>query len=241
MSKQYVFILFAAVISIITVLSCKHEILNPNPPGGGGGTGGGGTGPTTPPCSTDTVYFTQQVLPILISNCSMSGCHDVASHQDGVVLTTYEKIMSTAEVRPGNPNDSELYEVLVENDPDDRMPYNRPPLPQDQIALIRKWIQQGAKNNSCVNACDTTNVTYTATIKTLIAGKCQGCHSGSAPQGGIDLSTHTGLKAKVTDGRLWGAINHASGFSPMPKNGNKLSDCEISQIRIWIDKGSPNN
>jgi hypothetical protein len=27
----------------------------------------------------------------------------------------------------------------------------------------------------------------------------------------------------------------------MPKSGAKLSDCRITQIRIWIESGTPNN
>ena len=38
-----------------------------------------------------------------------------------------------------------------------------------------------------------------------------------------------------------GTINHASGFSRMPKGGGKLTDCEISQLQKWIDNGILNN
>ncbi|HPG11952.1 MAG TPA: c-type cytochrome, partial [Chitinophagaceae bacterium] len=193
-------------------------------------------------CDPDKVYFEQQVLPILISNCAMSGCHDNASHQDGVILTSYQTVMATADVRPGRPENSDLYEVIIDTDLEDRMP--RPPqapLQQDQIALIRKWIEQGALDLTCNSGCDTTQFTYTATIKPIIVNYCQGCHNGTAAQGGIDLSTYNGVKTKIDDGRLWGAINHLPGYSPMPKNGNKLADCEITQIRKWIEAGSPNN
>ncbi|HEY0356434.1 MAG TPA: c-type cytochrome domain-containing protein, partial [Flavisolibacter sp.] len=207
---------------MIPVLSCKHEIPVDNT----------GPGPVNPPsvtCSPDTVYFQQQVLPIIVSNCSMSGCHDAASHQDGVVLTNYNSIMNTGEVNPGNPGNSKIWEVITDNDPSDRMP--PPPqaaLTQEQKDIVRKWIMQGAKNNSCQpTSCDTTNVTYSVTVKNIVSNKCQGCHSSSVPSGGIDLSTYTGLKAKVTDGRLWGAVNHLSGYSPMPKGGTRLSDCEL--------------
>jgi hypothetical protein len=225
------------------IYACKHEIPRNVPPpvgGPGGGSGGGNTGPT---CSPDTVYFVQRVLPIFLSNCAMSGCHDAITRQDGVVLTDYASIMSTGDVRPGNPNGSEIWEKITETDPSERMPPPpRSALPADQKELIRTWILQGARNNSCASAsCDSTNVTYTATIKPIVSLKCQGCHSGSTPQGGIDLSTYAGVKAKVTDGRLFGAVNHLPGFSPMPKNGAKLSTCELAQIKKWIDAGALNN
>ena len=121
-------------------------------------------------------------------------------------------------------------------------PPPRNPLSQQQINLIYKWIQQGAKNNSCESSvCDTATVTYTASIRPILNTYCMGCHSSSAPQGGIDYSTYAGVKAKVDDGRLLGAINHQAGFSAMPKNGNKLSECDLAKFRIWIAAGAANN
>jgi hypothetical protein len=90
--------------------------------------------------------------------------------------------------------------------------------------------------------CDTTNVTYASTITPLITRyACGNCHSGNAPTGGFTLTSYNGLKAKVTDGRLLGAITHANGFSPMPQGGNKMSECDINQFRAWINRGALNN
>jgi hypothetical protein len=232
---------FAALAFLLSVISCKHEI--PGTPGTGGGTGGGGSTPPTVTCSADTVYFQQQVLPIFISNCSLSGCHDVTSHRDGVILTDYQNIINTGDIRPFRPGDSEVYEKITDHDPDDRMPPPpRNPLSSSQINTIYKWIMQGAKNNSCqATVCDSGNVTYNNTIKPLVANKCLGCHSSSAPAAGYDFSQHAVLKARAMDGKLWGSVNHNPGFSPMPKNGLKLTACELTQVRKWIDAGAPNN
>lgn len=243
--KKIIFYTVAAFTLVGFALSCKHEIPDPGT-AGGGGTGGGGTGGGTgggQTCSPDTAYFQQQVLPILQSNCAVSGCHDAISRQNGVQLTDYNKIITTGDVRAGNPNNSEIWEKINESDPSDRMPPPpRPALSQAQKDIIRKWILQGAKNNSCVaSSCDSLNVTYSASIKNIVTNKCQGCHSGGAPSGGIDLSTYNGIKTKVNDGRLWGAVNHLPGYSAMPKNGQKLSDCEIGIFRKWIAAGAPNN
>ena len=241
MAGKYSLLISAIVcfgIIILFSIGCRHEIMALNTT-----TGGNDTTVNTPvPCDPNKIYFKQQVLPILISNCAMSSCHDDASHQDGVILTSYEKVMSTGDVRSGRPESSDLYNVLIENDPNKRMP--RPPqnpLSPLQIQIIYKWIQQGALNLSCNNLCDVNNFTFSGAIRTMISNKCQGCHSGGSPQGGIDLSTYTGVKARVLDGKLWGAINHLPGFSPMPKNGAKLSDCEITQFRKWMDAGALNN
>lgn len=102
------------------------------------------------PCHPDTVYFARDILPLLLSSCAKAGCHDAASAADGVILDSYQNVMQTADVKPFDPDKSDLYEVLVETDPDKIMP--RPPLPalsNTQIQTVRKWILQGAKNNRC--------------------------------------------------------------------------------------------
>ena len=63
-------------------------------------------------CSPDTVYFKQKILPLIVSNCAMSGCHDAISKRDGVILTDYTNIMR--EVKISNPTDSDLYKSLIE-------------------------------------------------------------------------------------------------------------------------------
>ncbi len=90
--------------------------------------------------------------------------------------------------------------------------------------------------------CDTNGVTYNGTVVPLLqASGCLGCHSGGAPSGNISLATYTNVKAAALNGKLFGAINHSPGFSPMPQGGNKMSSCNISKIKAWIDAGSINN
>lgn len=89
--------------------------------------------------------------------------------------------------------------------------------------------------------CDTANVTFAGTIQPLLQANCYACHSQAAGQGGIILEGHANVVIRVNDGKLIGAISHASGFSPMPKNGQKLAECEIKRIQVWINAGAPNN
>lgn len=239
MSRQFVYLILMSVL-LLFIYSCKHSAIQLTDTGSGSGNTGGGSSST--PCDPSKIYFQQQVLPILISNCAMSGCHDDASHEEGVVLTSYQKVMVTADVSAGNPGGSDLYKVLVDNDPDDRMP--RPPqnpLTPQQIQIIYNWIQQGAKDLVCSGLCDSSVFTYSAAIQPIIQNKCQGCHSGINAQGAIDLSNYTLINARVTDGKLWGSINQLPGYSAMPKNGAKLSDCEIKQFQKWIAAGALNN
>lgn len=253
LSYSSVFVLLLLLNAAGTLLlSCKHEVEPPASTAGSGtsnaggntttGSGNGSGTTTTTTCDTTKIYFQQQVLPVLLSNCTMGGCHDAVSHQEGIILTSYENVMRTAGIRPGRPAESELYEVLLETNPDKRMP--RPPkspLSASQIKIIRDWIQQGALNLVCNSSCDSSRFSYTAIIQPLLSSKCQGCHSGAAASGGIDLSSYAAVKINVNNGKLWGAVNHNPGYSPMPKNGNKLSGCELTLLRKWIEAGALNN
>ena len=194
-------------------------------------------------CDENVVYFENEILPLVISNCAQSGCHDAITAEDDLVLNSYSNSIKSGIVKAGNPGDSELYEKITETDPNDVMPpFPNDPLTAQQIGKIRTWIAQGALNNKCSNfACDTTNVTYSASILPLITNKCRGCHSGNAPSGNLDLTTHQTLQGVALNGRLLGSVTHASGFVPMPPGGSKLSDCETEMIRMWIDQNAPNN
>lgn len=91
--------------------------------------------------------------------------------------------------------------------------------------------------------CDTTAAsTYSAVVLPILNTSCNNCHGGSASAGaGIILDTYAGVKAQVNNGKLMGSINHSAGYSAMPKNGAKMSACNIAKINRWIAAGSLNN
>ncbi|MBK8444459.1 MAG: DUF11 domain-containing protein [Sphingobacteriales bacterium] len=199
----------------------------------------------TDPCSPDSVYFSQQVLPLLLANCAMDACHDAVSPKEGVNLTTYAKVMQTGGVNDFSPLQSELYEVLVEDNPNNVMPPPPyAPLSADQIQLIYKWIAQGALNLTCTpdtDTCPTDNMSFSQDIAPILSSNCGACHSTAAHLGNVILDTYTGVKSKVDEGSLLGAIKHQSGFSAMPPSGTMLPECDITKIEAWINQGALNN
>ncbi len=193
------------------------------------------------PCSDDTIYFQNDILPLISSYCAYSGCHDANSHQDGVVLDNYQNIMEHGKIEKGDPFDSELYDVIRESDPDKVMPPPpNSPLTTDQIVLIKKWIQQGAKNNGC-GFCDTVDIAYSTHVVDVLDKNCNACHITAIAEGGVILDTYAGVKKEVDNGRLSAAINHQVGVKKMPPSGIKISDCDIKKIELWISDGAPNN
>lgn len=91
------------------------------------------------------------------------------------------------------------------------------------------------------DVCDTLSVTWVGTVKPILQANCLGCHFNDNLQTGIELQEYSDVKQRVDDGSLLGSITHAPGFTPMPQNGEMLEECSISQIRIWIEMGAPNN
>lgn len=195
--------------------------------------------PNIPGCVTDgNVCFESSVLPIFISSCARSKCHDASSHKDGYVLNNYNNIVRKG-ISPGNASKSKLYKVLFESG-EDQMPPDAP-LTQAQKDSIAAWINQGAKNTvNCNCACDPDQFTFALIVKPLIDNQCVGCHKPGSLGGNVNLADYSAIKVQVTNGKLVGSITHAVGYSPMPE-GAKLSECEINQIKSWIDAGALNN
>ena len=91
-------------------------------------------------------------------------------------------------------------------------------------------------------SCDLTNVTYKLTIAPVMIRNCNGCHyQGSTSGNGLITDNYTDLSSLAAPGgQLWQAVN-GLGVSQMPKNSSKLSSCDLSKIKKWIDDGAPNN
>ena len=188
------------------------------------------------------VCFENEVLPIFQSNCTQSGCHNSTDKEKGYDLSSYATIVKKG-IKAGDYKNSEIYKVLVLPFGEEAMPQDPyPRLSTDQITTIALWIEQGAKNTTgCTSACDTTVSKYSTQIAPMMTTYCNGCHSGSAPSGAIDLTTYSGVKLTVDAGSFVGSIKHETGWSAMPKNANKLSDCNISLVDKWVREGALNN
>jgi len=233
------------VLAIVLIPSCVHDPVydiddTMNPPD----TTDVDTMDMDDPCDPEKIYFERDILPLLQTNCAFSGCHNEASAQDGVILTTYEQVMNSGVVTPLRLDNSDLFEVLTDDDEDDRMP--PPPsqrLSQEEIQLVSNWILQGATNDSCDYdmECNTDNIRFSVEIQTILESGCISCHNEAAPSAGIRLDTYEEVVRVGENGRLLGAIRWEVGYVNMPFGGIQLSDCAISQMEGWIADGMPNN
>jgi mono/diheme cytochrome c family protein len=205
------------LLSISTFQGCKHD----------------------PMSSTEEICFNTDVQPIIISNCAYTGCHDAASRKDGVDLSNFEKMISTAEVEPGNANKSELYEVLMDTGEDQMPPSGK--LSDAEIQIIYDWIEQGAQNITCEsNGCDTTKASFADDILPITNAFCKSCHSVTNPSESILLTDFKNISAAAADGSLVGSIKGSNGFNKMPE-GSTLDECQIALIEKWVKEGMLDN
>jgi hypothetical protein len=89
--------------------------------------------------------------------------------------------------------------------------------------------------------CVSTDMSFSKDVEPILVANCNGCHSNAAKLGNITLEGYANTKIYVDNGGLVGSIKHSNGFSPMPKGGAKLIDCNITKIEAWISQGSKNN
>lgn len=231
----------AIALSGIMAIACQHKANTPSPVTTGTNNNGNNTGGNNNTVDTG-ICFSRDILPIFISNCTGSGCHNTTDRADGYVFTSYETI-TAKDFTKGNAGETKLYKAITDNDPKDRMPKApSAPLTNAQITLIARWINEGANNKSnCGIPCDSNNFTYNAAIKPMMDTYCKGCHSGASASKGVVLDTYDGVKNATLNGKLLQAIRQEAGVSAMPSGGAKLSTCQITQVQKWATAGAPNN
>jgi hypothetical protein len=76
-------------------------------------------------------------------------CHDTATLKGGIGLETYYHAQLPTDAGeplfvPGKPDQSVLLHVVMESDPEKRMPPKGEPLTAAEIGTIRQWIADGA-------------------------------------------------------------------------------------------------
>ncbi len=105
----------------------------------------------------DAVSFHQKIHPILQAHCQ--GCHQPAKASGGLILTGYDQLKRPGEsgdatLVPGKPDESSILAMVTPVDGKAQMPPNAAPLSAEEIALIRSWILQGAKDDTPTGTAD---------------------------------------------------------------------------------------
>jgi len=89
----------------------------------------------TPPA---TISYQKDVYPIIKQNCL--SCHDASNHFGGIVIGNYEQVALSGK-------SGELYNsIMLSSNGKAYMPKGGR-LMDCEIAIIKAWVDQGAKNN----------------------------------------------------------------------------------------------
>lgn len=93
--------------------------------------------------------YVDDITPVLKQHCM--NCHGNDKQKGGLNLATYAAMQQGGSagvvVTPGNPDKSRLF-TLTDHKEEPKMPPNQPKIPAEQIALLKLWIEQGAKENA---------------------------------------------------------------------------------------------
>ncbi len=156
--------------------------------------------------------FAGEIAPLIQAECV--NCHGGANPRANLDLSTFAGWKrggrSGPLLVPGNPARSLLLAKLTLPDPQRRMPANRPPLSAENIRLIAKWVEAGARFDG---ESDTTpladlrppgspqvevviprpkgneTVSFTRDIAPFMANLCVRCHNSNRKSGGLSLET----------------------------------------------------
>lgn len=96
----------------------------------------------------EQISYNRDIRPIINNKCI--SCHGGVKQSGGFSLLFEEEAKGPTEsgkpaIIPGKGKQSEMIKRLTHPDPEIRMPLDRDPLSEEEIALITRWIDQGAR------------------------------------------------------------------------------------------------
>ena len=94
----------------------------------------------------EVIRYNRDIRPILSNNCFLCHGPDKGRRKADLRLDL-EAVAKEIAIVPGKPSESELWARITNSDIDERMPPkgSKKGLNSHQIALLKKWIEQGAK------------------------------------------------------------------------------------------------
>ncbi len=98
------------------------------------------------------VSYYRQIRPIFQQHCQ--GCHQPAKAQGGFIMTNHADLLKSGDTgEPGVVAGQDAKSLIVKQITPQKgkppaMPKGKPPLSESDVGLIRKWIAQGAKDDT---------------------------------------------------------------------------------------------
>jgi WD40 repeat protein len=104
----------------------------------------------------DKVSYYHDVRPIFQQHCQ--GCHQPARAQGGYVMTDFAELLKKTDggdvgIVPGQPAKSAVYHQITPKDgKPPAMPRGKDPLSPHDVAVVKRWIEQGADDDTPASA-----------------------------------------------------------------------------------------
>ena len=190
------------------------------------------------------VSYYNDVRPIFASNCN--ACHKPDKSKGDLDMTSHANILKGGKegpsVVPGDTAKSVLLHMV--SGPEPEMPEDGDPLKPEQVALIERWIKEGAKDDTPVAGTRKIEVPkYVAPpVVTSMAFSPDG--SMLAVNGYHEVVLHKPDGSGII-GRLVGEIPRIESIA-FSKDGAQLAVCggapaEFGQVQIWDPKAQKQN
>jgi WD40 repeat protein len=101
------------------------------------------------------ISYYEDIRPIFQANCV--GCHQPSQDNGDYVMSDFNRLLAGGEdavaIIAGKPDESDLVaQITPDSDGSAEMPKKKDPLHETEIALIRRWITEGANDDTPENA-----------------------------------------------------------------------------------------
>jgi WD40 repeat protein len=175
--------------------------------------------------------YWQDIRPVFRKHCTV--CHSTKNLKEtdvsgGLALDTYAAVLKGAErtvVHPGKSGESPLVKLLLTENVKRRMPLDTTPLPKETIALVRRWIDAGAREGTPAEAPIEATVATKAAVRkrdillpTSATPPANLLAKGAAAK--LELALRVGPLAPIA----------AVAFSP---DGKLLAAGSYGQVAVW--------
>jgi len=207
------------------------------------------------PAVSAAVDFVKEIQPILEVHCIK--CHGEDQKKGGLRLHTLADALKGGDSGPafvaGKSKDSPLFTTTTLK-PDDEAfmpPQKEGPLPKEQQAKLRQWIDEGAKWPASAKLGVTKKINFVKDIQPIFEFNCVACHREGYAKGGLRMDTRE-LTFKGGDSGV-GVVPFLAEKSPVytsttlsiddeavmpPKAKDRLTKDEIEFIKLWINQGA---
>lgn len=199
--------------------------------------------------------FTEGVQSLIESACLR--CHSGESTDSELMLDSLANALRGGEhgpaLVPGKAEQSSFYTTtLLPAGDGQAMPPDGPRLSKSQTALLRDWINEGAKWPKDVTLRVHPRIDFIADIQPILEQNCVACHRADNKEGDYDLTTRSTATGSNRDARvivpfrpeasLLYTLTHlpkdAPALMPPADSGGPLDKEASEKVWLWIAQGA---